>query len=359
MRTDPPTFLAMFDPDDLGPKKAYWTWQALNALALAVSLWMLLGRGSGLRPDVSIALAALAVMYPAVVNHFYYGQNKVQILLLLVLTMRLLESRRDAAAGLALALAGLMRIFPLLLLGYLLIERRWRAVVFAGFGVIAGLLATGLAVGFSVELSFVNAIDALTSPRMLHYDTNVALGSFVSRLYWARFGVDPGAGIEALRHATVAAAALALMALTCLATLRTAPAEDRDSRAFCLWVATAIALSPTAWIHYMVLLFIPFARISSSAGCGRGNGWAIVLAVASYTLLMAGCPWGCVWSSGELFSMLARYAGTGIVPQRIIPQTATLSLLLAWAAAFVFAMSPLPFSSKRRFLARSLIGLRP
>src|SRR5208282_3008654 len=39
--TDPPTFLLMFEPlAILGPEKAYWTWQALNALALAVSLWM-------------------------------------------------------------------------------------------------------------------------------------------------------------------------------------------------------------------------------------------------------------------------------------------------------------------------------
>ena len=31
--TDPPTFLLMFEPlTILGPKKAYWTWQALNAL---------------------------------------------------------------------------------------------------------------------------------------------------------------------------------------------------------------------------------------------------------------------------------------------------------------------------------------
>ncbi len=336
--TDPPTFLAIFEPlTILGPKEGYWTWQALNALALAVSLWMLLGRGSALRPAVSIALAAMAVMYPAVVNHFYYGQNKVQILLLLVLTMRLLESRRDAAAGLTLALAGLMRIFPLLLVGYLLIERRWRAVVFTGLGVIGGLIATGLAIGFPVELSFVNSIDVLTGARWLSYDTNVALGSFVSRLYWTWFGLDPGAGIEKLRHATVAAAALGLMALTCLATLRTAPAEDRDSRAFGLWVATAIALSPTAWIHYMVLLFIPFARISSSASGGCAGKGTIALAVASYALLTAGCPWGCVRISGELFSILAWNARIAIEP--IILQTATLSLLLAWAAAFAFAMS--------------------
>ena len=336
--TDPPTFLAMFEPlAMLGPRESYWTWQALNALALAVSLWMLLGRGSGIRPDVGIALAALAVMYPAVLNHFYYGQNKVQVLLLLVITMQLLESRRDAAAGLVLALAGLMRIFPLLLLGYLLIRRRWRAIAFTGIGLVGGLLATGVVIGFPVELSCLKGIDVLTGTQWLHYNTNIALGSFVSRLYWAWFGVDPGAGIETLRHATIVVAWLGMLGLACLATLRSAAAEDRDSRVFGLWVATGIALSPTAWIHYMVLLFIPFARISSAAGRGDADRRTIGWAIASYALLAAGCPWGCVDVSGELFYMLASSAGIHI--EGIIVQTATVSLLLGWAAAFVFAMS--------------------
>lgn len=317
--TDPPTFLAMFEPlSALSPEQSYWAWQGLNAIALAASLWMLLGRGSGLRPEAGIALAALAMMYPAVVNHFYFGQNKVQILLLLVLTMRWLEAGRDGAAGLALALAGLMRIFPLLLVGYLVFERRWRALVFTAIGLIGGLLATGFVVGFPVGLSFVHAIDVLTATRLLHYDTNIALASFVSRLYWSRFGEAPGAAIETMRHATIAAAWLGMLGGTCLVTFRNAAAEDRASRLFALWVATAIALSPTAWIHYMVLLFIPFARIFSSADRSHPNRAAIVLAVASYTLLLTVCPQGCI--------------------TRYIPYTTTISLLLGWAAALAFAI---------------------
>lgn len=336
--TDPPTFLAMFEPLTLlSPQTGFWVWTAINALALAAALWMLLGPGSGLRPDVGIALAALAVMYPAVVSHVYYGQNKVQILLLLVLTMRWLEARRDGAAGLALALAGLMRIFPLLLVGYLVIERRWRAVVFTAIGLIGGLIATGFAIGFRLEWSFVNGIDVLTGTRWLGYYTNVALGSFVSRLYWDRFGVHPGSGIETLRHITVAFAELDVLALACLVTLRSAPKEDSDSRIFCLWVVSAIMLSPTAWIHYMVLLFIPFARICSAASRGRGNGAAIALTIISYALLMGGCPWGCLVYSGEFFHLLAWRAGLHI--EAIIWETATLTLLLAWAAALAFAMS--------------------
>ena len=43
-----PTFLAMFEPlTILSPRLGYWTWTAFNALALAASLWMLLGSDPG------------------------------------------------------------------------------------------------------------------------------------------------------------------------------------------------------------------------------------------------------------------------------------------------------------------------
>ena len=316
--TDPPTFLAILEPLTLlPPKPAYWTWQVLNALALAASLWMLLGRRSGLRPEAGIAMAAFAVIDPATVSHFFFAQNKVQILLLLVLAMRWLEVRRDGAAGMALAAACLMRIFPLLIIGYLMIKRRWRAVVFTIAGLIGGLIVTCVLVGLKVVMSFGNAIEVLTATRWLHYDTNVALAAFVSRLYWSRFGESPAAQIEMLRHATITVVSLAMLACTCLVTFRRAPEKDRDSRLYALWVTTAIVLSPTAWIHYMVLLFIPFARIFTSASRNR---FAMALTIASYMLLMTACPDGCI--------------------TRFIPYTTTLSLMLAWSAALAFAVGP-------------------
>jgi len=337
--TDPPTYLLMLEPLALlTPQTAYWTWQVLNALVLAASLWLLLGRRSGLRPDVAIALAASALVYPAVINHFYYGQNKVQILLLLVLAMRFLESRRDAAAGIALALAALTRVFPLLMLGYLVIKRRWRALLFALGTITGGLIVTGFVIGFGVEAGFFRGFDTLTSTKVMNYDTNVALGSFVSRLYWTTFGFDAGARIETMRHVTIAAAALGVIALTCIATLRAAPRRDSDSRIYSLWVASSILLSPTAWIHYMVMLFIPLAQICSAAAYRRTSRFAIALAAASYVLLLTGCPWGCVWYSGEFFSAIANYAGIGNILDGVFRQTATLSLILGWLAAFVFAI---------------------
>jgi hypothetical protein len=44
-------------------------------------------------------------------------------------------------------------------------------------------------------------------------------------------------------------------------------------------------LSPTAWVHYLVLMLIPFAQMAIAADRGRANHRAIWMAVASFLLI--------------------------------------------------------------------------
>src|SRR6185437_8261650 len=112
--TDPPTFLLCFKPLARLPlAEAFWLWTALNFAALVVSLALLL-RDSGVGTWTALALVALALLYPPVGEHFFYGQNKILVLLMLVLLMRWMADGHDAAAGLILGIAVLLRGFPLL-----------------------------------------------------------------------------------------------------------------------------------------------------------------------------------------------------------------------------------------------------
>src|SRR5581483_1000199 len=127
--TDPPAFLVCFEPLTLLPvRAAYWVWIALNLAALLAALRLLLGAPSGIDSRLGLALGALALLYPPVGDHFFWAQNKLLVLLLLVLMARWMQQRRDAAAGLTLAVAGLWRGFPFILVGYLVLGRRWRAL---------------------------------------------------------------------------------------------------------------------------------------------------------------------------------------------------------------------------------------
>lgn len=283
--TDPPTFLLCFEPLSLLPlRKAFWLWTALNLAALVASLVLLL-RGSGLGVWTSLGLAALSFLYPPVGEHFFYGQNKLFVLLMLVLMMRWLEDGHDAAAGLILGFAALLRGFPLLMIGYLMIRRRWRAVAYTTIGIALGGLVTVAILGFSQTLSFSHGLRFVTKDRFLVLPINVSLGAFISRMFWYAFPPTRDSLAEVVRRIFAIAAQIGLLALTARATIKMRVSDDGDGRALALWTVTAVLLSPTAWVHYLVLMLIPFILMCAAANRGRASNRAIWMAVASFLLI--------------------------------------------------------------------------
>lgn len=282
--TDPPTFLMLFEPVTRLPlKDAFWLWTALNVGAFVASLWLLLA-GAGVPVRVSLTLAALACVYAPVGEHLFYGQNKLFILLIIALMMRWMAHGRDAAAGMILGFASVLRGFPIILIGYCILRRRWRVVFYAAVGAAATGLVTVAVLGWSQTLSFADGLRFVTKARFLAMPINVSLGAFVSRIYW--YVIGPGAGISNdLRVLLVDTVEVGLLWLTANATLRSCNTEDVDYRVFSLWVVTSVMLSPTAWVHYLVLMIVPLVAMSLAAESGRANHRALWMAVASYLLI--------------------------------------------------------------------------
>src|SRR6266849_5266571 len=267
--TDPPTFLLMIEPLAHMPlRRAFWVWNGLNLAALIAAVILLL-YSSSLDMRLKWALAALALLYAPVGEHFFYAQNKILVLFLLAAMMRCMERRHDAAAGLILGFAGGIRGFPLLLAGYLFMQRRTRALVWTGVGLALCGLVTVALLGVHQTLSFSHGLFFVTRDRFLVIPINISLGAFISRLFWYSYTPTPGSAMELIRRVVVALAELGLLTLTVRATLRVEPDGDTGSRAFSLWVITSVLLSPTAWVHYLVMALIPFALLADAVNRGR------------------------------------------------------------------------------------------
>jgi len=340
--TYPPTFVLCFEPLTwLAPIPAYRLWIAMNILFLGIALYLLLdGVPKG---ELQLSLVGLAILYAPITDNFYYAQTQILILLLLTLFMRWLESGRHALAGSMLALAGLFKVFPLILLGYLLARRRWKAILYTGlFLMVGGLLTLGL-VGAETSINFVRIVPFLTSRFYLARPANVALGAIVSRLFWysdlVRMGLPPvfaGAvhltsGLEFARRASVPLAELFVLALTVRATLGSAkPSNNRDAPVFALWVVTAILLSPTAWFHYLALLFIPFVVLVRQSLGGEASMRATRLGVASYLVAEFLMPIYFVRSPVPIWATWALANGP------------SLCLLLAYGSAYSLARTTPP-----------------
>lgn len=327
--TYPPAFLLCFEPLTLmTPRAAYWTWFGINVAALALALVLLFREIPSLRMRQVMALVPLAILYPPVGTHFFYAQPEVLILLLFVLMMWAMGRGHDRTAGLFLALAGLIKIFPLLMVGYLVTRHRWRAVAYTAGGVIAGALVTIAMIGVQRSLGFMNGVHSITSNEFIARPANIALSSVVSRLFWyasGTIGGGEGALLGWVRPVVALAAQLLLLGLTARATWTATAAREADWRAFSLWVVATILLAPTAWIHYAVILLIPFGLVAAAGWAGHAQARAVWLTLASYALFA--------------FAM-------GVEPRLeeglplaaiFVDECAFISVLLAYCSAYSFA----------------------
>jgi glycosyl transferase family 87 len=281
--TEPPTQLLLFEPFTwFSLPTGYWIWIALNALALAASLGLLLGPRSGLTNQIASILVALAILYTPVGIHFQSAQNKFFTLLTLVLMMRCMEEGYDGSAGLLLAFAGLTRIFPFVLGGYLLIRRRWRVMLYAAAGSLLFGALTVVCFGATNSLSFLHLAVATSMP-LWDNDINASSVTLVSRMFW-HSGYS-GPAFEWLRITAVAISVVLVLAVTTLATLKQPIAQDRDWRAFSLWIITSVMLFPSSKRYYLVMLLIPFAALAAAAAHTRASRRAIAMAIVSYILI--------------------------------------------------------------------------
>lgn len=283
--TDPPTFVLCFEPITwFSPRTGFWVWTGLNALCFLAGLVLLLRWTPGLEGESAWIVAALALLFPPVVEHLIWGQNKMLVLLMLVLMMHWMEQRKDAAAGLILAFASLLRAFPLLLVAYLILLKRWRVVWYTIVGLAIGGLATLALVGIVRSFSFLLAMGYLTQGWREALPGNIAVGPSVSRMFWYFFGTHLDPTMEWTRRAFAAAAQLLVLGFTVKATVRRITEGDPDWRLFALWILTAILFSPTSWFYYLVLLAIPMVEMSAAALGGRVSRRALWTGVAGYIL---------------------------------------------------------------------------
>jgi Glycosyltransferase family 87 len=283
--SETPPFLLCFEPlTRMRPRAAFWIWTAINFSALAIAMCLLLVRRRGLSGRTAILLAGLMLMSAPVNLNFYWGQSQLIVLALMVAAMRAMDRDRDGAAGLLIAAAALLRAYPLLLIGYFVLRRKWRAVIFATIGIAAGGFATVAILGLSQTLSFVHGALWLTDYRVVNRVDNLSLGPFVSRMFWSLTGTSSGSSSDWIRRAAIATADVVVLGLTIRATLADSSRRDPDCRIYSLWIATAIMLTPVGWHHYLVLLAIPFVQMVASAAQGRSDSRAVWMAALAYLL---------------------------------------------------------------------------
>lgn len=270
----PLTFLAL--------ENVFALWQIVSLLAVAGSLVLCvrLARpaGGGARAAALLAALLLPLGLPTFVVAHHGAVSSVFVFLLLLCFERL-QRGRDRSAGVLLAVACGIKALPVLLLPYLALKRRWRALFTA---LAAGALLLGLSilvVGWKIHWEFVTQIApqvGLATHSGLGFDAvyhpeNQSLNGFLSRLLCP----EGGCGI------VIALAGLALIVPVAWRAGRRRAIDGAELA----WIAVLLLLvSPITWIHHLVLVHLPAIVLVVLVADGRWRPrawWVPVMAVAA------------------------------------------------------------------------------
>lgn len=178
-------------------------------------------------------------------------------------------------AGVAIAVTALLKLFLWPLGVWLVVTRRWRAVlVCAGAGLV--LLVGGWAV--------IDFAGLRSYPTILHVLQQVEIP--VSYSLVGLFGLSGGA---------VTAVTIVLSLTGIVAIWAAARGEDGDRRSFAVAIFVSLVATPLLWMHYLLLLFVPIAfyrpRLSglwflpwllwlTPSSNSHGDTWRIALTLA-------------------------------------------------------------------------------
>ena len=203
-------------------------------------------------------LWVLAFLFPPALFTMYKGQVNILLLLLLALTYWLYRKGRERMAGVALGLAVMIKIVPLLLLLYFLWKRRY-VLSLAAICTIIAIGALGLViVGPGPHQTYIGeVIPLLAEPRP--NPANQSLGGFLSLLLVENAYTDHVVHSPGLWKALTWIFSLAFV-LAAGAITRPSRTEGlRMELEVALVIATMPLVANIAWVDMFVLLLFPYA----------------------------------------------------------------------------------------------------
>jgi alpha-1,2-mannosyltransferase len=272
----PPPFALAVVPFALLPNSAgTWVWLGALIAAFLVGTAIL-----PVRPNVRSAIVLLAALSLPFLYSVKLGQ--VGPLLYLCFAFGWRSLNRPGRLGLAVAAGALTKVQPALLLAWMLLTRRWRALVVGlvacGTAAIAATLVTGAATWTDYVALLGRVNQPVTTPK------NMTPGAVAWR---------EGATLQ-VATAIQWAAAAATLAITVFAWLR------RDAAtAFVVGAVASQILSPLLWDHYAMLLLLPVALLLE-----RRHWWAA--AIPLVTWLPTDLAYPAVFAAGLIGPIVAQ-----------------------------------------------------
>ena len=277
-------YLAPLSLLDLQEARLAWRIVLVAAFGAAYALLLRELRVPPLSWPWLAGLAGWVVFGPAQIA---VGEGQWDPVFLVLLVVAAIGARRSrlVTSGLALALAASIKPYPLIVAGFFVARRWWRALAacLVGLTVLVGLGA--LVAGAEETAAFVlRALPA--SGASTPYADNQALGGVLARLAVNDFQPLPVEGTAWVDAAVRLAALGALAAAIWVVGRRAADTPDERAMQLALFVPLSILLLPAAWTHYATILLLPLTLVAAELSRARSTPWlAWGVLLAAFALL--------------------------------------------------------------------------
>ncbi len=264
----PPSILLIWPLSLLPMVPAAALWGLISLAAYLTSGFLLL-RALGWRSLRNFALFVVGSLFWQPFIYSQTLQNTGQMLLVLLVGAWLLERRNAGWAGALIGLAGLLRVWPAVLLLVALIQHRWRLFWSGITTLLLGTIVTTLAMGPGAYAAYLGPVRA-SELYWIPTEGNISLVSAVVRpLTGYR---DPplvlsplvsGVGLEqAALLGQILAGILLVAALVLLWWCgRRAPGEPVNLLSQGLMVTVLLLIFPLTWLWELILLLLPLTTI--------------------------------------------------------------------------------------------------
>ena len=246
----PPSTLIFFTP--FAHLSFRWTvriWGVISLLAFYASIYLIMRE---LAYERYFFLTIALVFWFPLWLHVRFGQLSTLILLFLTGTWLSLRRDRPALVGLFLALACLAKVFPGFILLFLLIKRRWKALLYSLLFLSVAAAALYLYYPDSIS-TFITKVAPENDRVFRSYFGNFSLNGFVGRLFNGTQGISP---LFVSEQAETVMRTIGLAAVIILAAISSWKTEDLDL-SFSVFVIVMLIVTPTTWAHSFVLLLLP------------------------------------------------------------------------------------------------------
>jgi hypothetical protein len=192
------------------------------------------------------------------------GQLNGILLFLLTLAWRADRRGQDTAAGVTVALAAAIKLFPAVLMGGFLLQRRWRCLSASTITLATVSALTAGILGLDAYIAYFTEV----VPDVARFQSDWCNGSLAG--FWSKlFGTGAihfGHVVEPLVHRPDLAIAATL--LSCAAVVgcwarsatRARSEADRDW-VFAIGLCAMLLVSPVCWDHYWLLLLLPLVVV--------------------------------------------------------------------------------------------------